>query len=155
MTITTTDSADSGEVTRLAAEERTVIMRTDPGEATQNLGRYHVDAPSFEAIPRKVFDLDDTVTYMPETIGLAAAQPIAPWDRVLDPETQHLTLLDSMAGIDGELRPAAPGPRPGPLPPDPKPAPAPKYVGRHRRTSWFTPLVEVYAVVYARIRGAM
>lgn len=149
---------DSGEVTRLPGETARIITGVERerliGEATQNLGQYaRPDAPF--GYLRKTFDIDDTVTYMPATIGLAGpqspppplpppppppptslydAQPIAPWERVAD--TAHLTLLGSVAGMDGDLRPAAPGPKPGPLPPDPQPAPAPKpnYAGRHRLT---------------------
>jgi len=116
------DPNDTGEIPRPVGETRT---RIDIGETTQPIDRRIVDAPSFDAIPRRVIDMDDTVTFhIPATIGVVA-------------DTQQLTLLGSVAGVDGELRPAAPGPFPGPLPPNPAPAPAPKpgYVGRHR-LSW-------------------
>jgi hypothetical protein len=122
MTIELLHPDDSGEVARLRGETRTRIIRADTGENTQNLGRYAIHASVVGAIPRKVIELDDTVTFhMPETIGVVA-------------DTETLTLLGSLtAGLDGDLRPAAPGPRPtGPLPPNPPPAPKPGYVGRHR-----------------------
>jgi hypothetical protein len=156
------DPNDSGEVARLPGEETVRIVgethtRIDLGEATQRIDPRIVAAPSFDAIPRKVFDLDDTVIYMPATIGLAGpqspppplpppppptslydAQPISPWERVAD--TAQLTLLGSMAGLDGELNPPPP-PGPDPLPPPPPPAPKPpapkpkpRYAGRHRLT---------------------
>ena len=175
MTDTLLDPNDTGEIPRLVGETR---IRIDTGEATQNLAEYARVMPPMAAIPRRVFDLDDTVIYMPETIGvvglddkpypkppyplppnpkydLAAAQPVAPWERVVD--TGRLTILGSLtAAPDGELRPAAPGPFPVPLPPTPPPAPQPSgYVGRHRRVRWFTPLVEVWATVYARLWGAL
>jgi len=122
MTDTLIDRADSGEIPKMPGEHR---IRIDLGEPTQRIDPRLIKAPSFDAIPRKVFDLDDTVTYLPQTIGV-----------VPDPETERLSLLGSVAGVDGDLRPAAPGPFPTPLPPNPPPAPQPKpsYAGRHRLT---------------------
>jgi hypothetical protein len=123
------DPNDSGEVARLPGEYRTridaaALHSDETGENTQNLGRYAIHASVVGAIPRKVIELDDTVTFhIPQTIGVVA-------------DTQTLTLLGSLTATpDGELRPAAPGPKPGPLPPNPPPAPKPGYVGRHR-LSW-------------------
>lgn len=131
---------DSGEIARYdslgdepTTDLRAHLRRDTTGEATENLGRYLVDNPSFEAIPRRVFDIDDTVTYMPATIGIVDQAPL---ERVAD-ETEVHTILDSLAGvragIDGEL--AGPQKPPPPLPKPPRPA-APgkqyRYVGRHR-----------------------
>jgi hypothetical protein len=137
------DPNDSGGITRLPGEDRTVIIRFDTGEQTKNLReerdailaatgrmRYGNVVPQSlvtghgydpEAHPGPIVDLVDTVTFhIPETIGVVA-------------DTQHLTLLGSpTATVDGDLRPAAPGPFPVPLPPNPPPAPKPGYVGRHR-----------------------
>jgi hypothetical protein len=112
------DPNDTGEVNRLPGETR---IRIDLGEPTQRIDPRLISAPSFDAVPRKVYDLDDTVVYLPQTIGVV-------------PDTERLSLLGSVAGVDGELRPAAPGPKPGPLPPTPPPAPKPGYAGRHRLT---------------------
>jgi hypothetical protein len=139
------DPNDSGEVARLPGEHRT---RIDLGEATQNLNPYLVPSGPFpiplrysdavpdslvtghgydpEAHPGPVVDMVDTVTFPPPP--LYDAQPIAPWERVAD--TAQLSLLGSVAGIDGELNPPPPGPDPLPPPPPPKP----RYVGRHRLT---------------------
>jgi len=114
------DRADSGEIPALPGERR---MRIDLGDPTQRIDPRLISAPSFDAVPRKTFDLDDTVIYLPQTIGVV-------------PDTERLSLLGSVAGLDGELRPAAPGPFPTPLPPTPPPAPKPEpgYAGRHRLT---------------------
>jgi hypothetical protein len=119
------DRADSGEIPPLPGEYR---MRIDLGEKTQRIDPRLIKAPSFDAIPRKVIEIDETVYFhIPETIGV-----------VPDPETEQLTVLGSLtADITGEFHPSAPGPQPGPLPPDPQPAPDPQpgYAGRHR-LSW-------------------
>lgn len=142
MTDTLLSPEDTGEIRRPVGETRT---RIDTGEATQRIDPRLIKAPSFDAIPRKVFDLDDTVIYNPQTIGvvglddkphpkppfplppnpkydMAAAQPVAPWERVVD--TARLSLLGSVAGVDGELRGGWVS-----LPPE---WPEPSYVGRHR-----------------------
>lgn len=135
MTITTTDSADSGEVARLVGEERTVIIRRDTvGEATRNLAHDIAGLPprrrpaADETVTQmrliepalglnhhdmdRVVEMDETVIYrIPETIGIV--------------DTDRLTILDSLAGsyadMDGELQ--GPQPKPTqPLPPDPRPA---------------------------------
>jgi hypothetical protein len=164
MTTFTTDRADSGEIPRPVGETRRSI---DVGEATQNLGEYLQTSPSFDAIPRKVIDLDDTVIFRgSRVIGLgdlddkphpkppplpkppkdmADAQPVAPWERVA--ATERLSLLGSVAGLDGDLRPAVP---PKPAPPKPKPAPRSSYVGRHR-----APSTSMWATVFARLWGAL
>jgi len=115
MTDVMLDPNDSGEVARLRGETR---MRIDLGEATVRIDPRLIKAPSFDAIPRKTFDIDDTVIYMPETIGLAGPQspppPLPkPPSKSYDPETVTISLLGAVAGMDGELRPAV-------------------YVGRHR-----------------------
>ena len=111
-----------GERTR---DLSTHLRRDTTGEATENLGKYLINAPSFEAIPRRTIDLDDTVTYMPATIGMA--------ERVVDETAVH-TILDSLAGVrvglDGEL--STPPTTPPPLPKPPRPAVPGRYVGRHR-----------------------
>lgn len=140
MTILTRNPNDSDEFPLGIGEERTVILRRDTtGEATRNLapeiaglpprrrpaatGAY----PALVAMPlgmnhhdmTRVIEIDETVIYR--------------LPRVVDPETERLSLLGTVAGIDGDLRPAAPGPRPGPLPPNPPPAPKPSgYAGRRR-----------------------
>jgi hypothetical protein len=161
------DPNDSGGITRLPGETRIRIDTADlhsdeTGERTQNLGRYAIHASVVGAIPRKVIDLDDTVTFhIPETIGVVA-------------DTQTLTLLGSLTATPGgELRPAAPGPRPtGPLPPTPPPTPPSKYddpaetgvnifgglgehlpegpdnyVGRHRHPEGLAPVEDVAPAV--------
>ena len=128
MTVTT-DRADSGEIPRIddlgtepTEDLRHHMHRRDTtGEATENLGRYLRDAPSFEAIPRRIIDLDDTVTYMPATIGVVDQ---GAWERVGAADTAVHTILDSLAGaragLDGELEgPQKPVPAPTP-PPGPK-----------------------------------
>ena len=125
MTDVLLDPNDSGEVTRidsLGAEPTEDLRhhmnrRDTTGELTQNLGQYaRPDAPF--GYLRKTFDIDDTVIYMPETIGLAGPQspppPLPkPPSKSYDPETAVISLLGAVAGMDGELRPAV-------------------YVGRHR-----------------------
>jgi hypothetical protein len=54
------DPNDTGEIPRLPGEIR---IRIDTGEATQRIDPRLIKAPSFDAIPRKVYDLDDTVVY--------------------------------------------------------------------------------------------
>jgi len=69
------DPNDTGEVNRLPGEHRT---RIDLGEPTQRIDPRLIDAPSFDAVPRKTFDLDDTVVYhrdavvydQPPTVGI-------------------------------------------------------------------------------------
>jgi hypothetical protein len=124
------DPNDTGEIRRPVGETRTGI---DTGEKTVRIDPRLIKAPSFDAIPRRVIDLDDTVIYMPETIGcvdlddkphpkpptlppnpkydMAAAQPVGPWERLVD--THGRLTLGAVAEVDGELRPAA-------------------YTGRHR-----------------------
>lgn len=149
MTITT-DTADTGEIptaepTRDLTEparripgETLTRIHIDTGEKTQRIDPRLIHAPSFDAVPRKVIDLDDTVTYrLPETIGIvgqAAAQPIAPWERVagLD-DTAAYGILHSLAGARADLAGELEGPQspPTPLPPIP-PTPPKGYEGRHR-----------------------
>lgn len=86
------DRADSGEIPRY----------DDLGEPTQNLARYLVDTPSFEAIPRRTIDLDDTVTYLPATIGVVDLEgpppppPPLPPNPDEPPATERLSLLGSL-----------------------------------------------------------
>jgi len=136
------DPNDSGEISRPVGEKLTVILRRDTtGETTQNLGQYFRPDVPFDAIPRRIVDLDDTVTFhspmnvatgltgpqIPPTpdpvppppppqpkYNMADAQPIAPLERVAGAaETARLSLLGTVAGLDGDLRPDG-------------------YVGRHR-----------------------
>ncbi len=110
--ILTRDPNDSDEFPLGVGEERTVIIRRDTGEATQRIDPRLIKAPSFDAIPRRIIDIDETVIYrIPETIGIV--------------DTDRLTILDSLAGsyadMDGELQ--GPQPKPTqPLPPNPRPA---------------------------------
>jgi hypothetical protein len=131
------DRADSGEIPRLViGEQRTIIMRRDTGEATQNLSPYLIPSGPFpiplrhndaipeslvtghgydpEAHPGPIVDLVDTVTF-----GLAGPQspppPQPPAPRPSVPpqygadETQVQTILHSLtATVDGELAPAVP-----------------------------------------------
>jgi hypothetical protein len=130
VTDTLLDPNDTGEIPRPVGEHR---MRIDTGEKTQRIDPRLIKAPSFDAIPRKAFDLEDTVVYHRDTVVYHLPPSIGV---IPDPETVTLTLLGSLtAAPNGDLRPAAPGPRPGPLPPTPPPAPKPRYVGRHR-LSW-------------------
>jgi hypothetical protein len=120
------DPNDTGDIP--VGETR---IRIETGEKTQNLGRYAIHASVVGAIPRKVIDIDDTVTFhIPPTIGvvpdLADAQPVAPWERVAD--TQRLTILAALGDFTGPQIP----PTPDPVPPPPPPTPARGYVGRHR-----------------------
>lgn len=126
--ILTRDPNDSDEFPLGIGEERTVILRRDTGEATQRINPRIIDAPSFDAIPRRIVDIDDTVIYMPETIGCVDLEgpqpkPTKPLPPQPKPqyagadETQVHTILDSLDGghaeLDGWLRPDG-------------------YVGRHR-----------------------
>lgn len=102
------DPNDTGDIPRPIGEKRIVISLGD--DPTRNLAEYARNSPQFTAVPRRQIDMDDTVIYLPETIGLAgpqspppplppipprpkydmaAAQPIAPWERVAD--TEQLT----------------------------------------------------------------
>lgn len=127
MTTFAVDRAGSGEIPALPGESIHRITAADRerllGENTENLGRYLLNTPSFEAIPRKMIDLDDTVVYQPETIGVVDP---GGWERLAD--TDQLSIIESLAGarvgVDGGLE----GPQ-KPPPPLPKPS---KYVGRHR-----------------------
>lgn len=151
--ILTRDPNDSDEFPLGIGEQRTVILRRDTGEKTQLIDPRLIKAPSFDAIPRKVIEIDDTVTFrIPETIGcvdlegpqpkpkpiprpsvppkydMADAQPIAPWERVAGADdTQVHSILDSLAGVradvDGELTGPQIPPTPDPVPPPPPPAP--------------------------------
>jgi hypothetical protein len=111
MTDTLIDHADSGDIHRTPGETR---MRIDTGEATQRIDPRLIKAPSYEAIPRRVIDIDDTV-------------------RFALPKSINLDLDELRATVDGELRPAAPGPRPTPPLPKP-PAKADKHVLRLRKS---------------------
>jgi hypothetical protein len=71
----TTDHADSGEIPCVAELRRVNVgetrMRIDTGEKTQRIDPRILDAPSYEAIPRRVIEIDDTVQFrIPETIGV-------------------------------------------------------------------------------------
>ena len=128
------------EATRDLREHR----RDTTGEHTRNLAEYVINAPSFDAIPRKVFDLDDTVTYMPQTIGIVGLDDkphpkpptlpkppkVADWERLVD--TEGRLELGATATVDGEMVPL-PRPIPPTVPVPPAP-PKPSYRGRHRLT---------------------
>lgn len=140
----TTDHADSGEIPAYdtlgieATRDLRMHRRDTTGEATENLNKYlRGDAP-FPPL-RKVIEIDDTVAFrMPETIGVVDLEgpqkPPPPLPKPkYDPETAVLSLLGSVAGVDGELR-MAPLPRPIPdgMPPRPTPPKPSGYEGRHR-----------------------
>jgi hypothetical protein len=99
------DRADSGDIHRPIGEDRIFIHRRDTtGEDTQNLGKYfRPDAPF--GYLRKTINIDDTVVYMPETIGLAGPQDPPP---PLPPQPVP-PKYDMTATVDGELAPAGPG----------------------------------------------
>lgn len=170
----TRDPNESDEFPLGVGETLTRIVPADlrdPGEATEELGKYfRPDAP----FPHLRQQIDATTGFrMPDTIGVVDTAPIpmprpsvppqpqpapaptpnAEWERVIDPEdTVSRWLPGFQADVDGELFQA---PLPRPATPITLPKPNPKYVGRHRRSSWFTPLVEVWATVYARLWGAL
>jgi hypothetical protein len=112
MTDTLLSPDDTGEIPQPVGETR---IRIDTGEQTRNLAEYVITAPSFDAIPRRVFEMDDTVIYMPETIGLAGPQspppplpPVPPAPPQYDMDTERLSLLGTVAGLDGDLYSAPP-----------------------------------------------
>jgi hypothetical protein len=155
-----TGDIPTGDIPRQIGEERIVIRRDTTGEDTRNLSHEIAGLPprrrpAADETARmrliepalglnhhdmsRVIEIDDTVTYMPATIGLAgpqdpppplppaprpsvppqydmaAAQPLWPLERVAGAaETQTQTILHSLtATVDGELAPAG-------------------YLGRHR-----------------------
>src|SRR5690242_5816709 len=102
----------------------------DLGEKTQRIDPRLIKAPSFDAIPRKTFDIDDTVIYrrdtvvydQPPTVGiirdLAGPQkppPPLPKPPKVDPAETGVNIFGGLGEHlpKGELRPA-------------------DYVGRHR-----------------------
>jgi hypothetical protein len=119
MTTKLLDPNDTGEIPRLPGEDRTVIIRIDTGEKTQRLNPYLIPTSPFpiplrqdDAVPESlvtghgydpeahsgpIFDLVDTATIH------------IPQDDLAGPQ---LSLLGTVAGLDGELRPA---PFPTPL----------------------------------------
>lgn len=145
MTEALIDHADSGEIPRLPGEHRT---RIDLGEATRDLRSFRRDtteehtenlAHHIAGLPprrRPVSDVTAEARLIDAPLGLAGANFGQP--RVIDLEKTAMfgVVYNAAATVDGELRPAAPGPLPTPLPPDPQPAPEPEpaYTGRHRLT---------------------
>jgi hypothetical protein len=112
MTDTLLSPDDTGEIPQPVGETR---IRIDTGEKTQIIDPRLIKAPSFDAIPRRVFEMDDTVIYMPETIGLAGPQspppplpPVPPAPPQYDMDTERLSLLGTVAGLDGDLHSAPP-----------------------------------------------
>jgi hypothetical protein len=99
MTDTLIDHADSGEIPRLPGETR---MRIDTGDATVRIDPRLINAPSYEAIPRRVIEIDDTVQFrIPETIGVVdfdgPQKPPPPLPKPKDlAETEQITLLTSL-----------------------------------------------------------
>lgn len=59
------DPNDTGEIPPPVGETR---IRIDTGEATQRIDPRLIKAPSFDAVPRKTFDIDDTVVYRRDTV---------------------------------------------------------------------------------------
>jgi hypothetical protein len=114
----TRDPNDTGEIPLGIGEERTVILRIDAGEATQRIDPRLIKAPSFDAIARKVIDIDDTVTFHSPMNVATGTETQSPPPAAA--ETQVHTILYSLAGvsagIDGEFE----GPQ-KPPPPLPKP----------------------------------
>jgi len=104
------DPNDTGEVARLPGEETVRIpgehrRRIETGEPTQRIDPRLIKAPSFEAVPRPVFEIDDTVVYhLPPTIGivpdLASAQPISPPERVAGADDTVVQTLLQGLGAD-------------------------------------------------------
>jgi hypothetical protein len=159
----TQDPNDTGEIPTLVGE---TLRRIDTGEATQRIDPRLIKAPSFDAIPRKVFDLDDTVTYMPATIGIVDLEgpqnpppplpkpprPAVPPKGALD-DTERLSLLGSVAGLDGDLR----APLPRPATPIHLPKPKPKlrrsvpYVMPADRRPWSGPRHAKPAPLWTRV----
>ena len=137
MTIELLHPDDSGEVTRLPGEETVRIvgeiqtrMRIDTGEPTQRIDPRLIKAPSFDAIPRKTFDIDDTVVYrrdtvvydQPPTVGIVRdlAGPQSPPPPLPKPPSKAdpaETGVNIFGGL-GEHLPEVPEPH--------------EYVGRHR-----------------------
>jgi hypothetical protein len=158
MTDTLLKPDDTGDIPRPIGETR---IRIAPGELTENLAEYVMTAPSFDAIPRRVIEIDDTVQFrIPETIGvvdcldgnpqpkptkplppppkydMAAAQPVAPWGRVAD--TEQLTVLGSLGADLPEV----------PFPPLRKSVP---YVLPADRKPWSGPRHAAPAPLWARV----
>jgi len=108
------DRADSGEIPPPPGEHR---IRIDLGEKTQLIDPRLIKAPSFDAIPRKVIDIDDTVAYqLPPTVGIIP-------DLAGDPETERLTVLGSLAGVTARIDGEFEGPqKPVPVPKPPRPS---------------------------------
>lgn len=127
----TTAHIDLGETTRNLAPymEHPPALRLAVTEPTAEISLPQTIAVIDEADTERLYTLGEVETaVMQRHLDAGFAAPIAAW---------------------GEPLPA-----PIPLPPDP-PVPAPgKYVARHRaRARWWTPLVEAYATVYARLWG--
>lgn len=123
---------DLGEKTRDLSDRRNRRDTTD--EATRNLAHEIAGLPprrrpaSNEAAKTRLIDAP---------LGLAGENFGSPrWDIELDSTVMFGVVYQAAATLDGDLRPAAPGPRPtGPLPPNPPPTPQKGYAGRHR-LSW-------------------
>lgn len=157
------DPSDTGEIPRPIGETTHHITAADRqriiGETTQNLGHEIAGLP-----PRRRPDATGELPALIDvpigmTIGtdgmldLAAAQPIAPWERVAD--TERLSILGTLTGPQAPPTPDPPPPPPppsaltspsGPATPPKPPRPAApgkgrRYVGRHRKavegTSWW------------------
>jgi hypothetical protein len=103
--------------------------RDTTGEATQNLGPYSEFA---RRIRRPASDETAKMKLVDVPLGLSTGDLAPYWDIEPDSTVTFGVVYQAAATIDGELRPAAPGPFPVPLPPDPKPDPKPGYAGRHR-----------------------
>jgi len=136
------DRADSGEIPPIDdlgvkpirdLSDR-LHRRDTTDECTRNLAHEIAGLP-----PRRRPTASQTVdfTLVDAPLGLAGDNFGRPhWD--IEPVDTLVfgVVYHAAATVDGELRPAAPGPLPTPLPPTPPPAPQPKpgYAGRHRLT---------------------
>jgi hypothetical protein len=140
------DPNDTGDIPPLPGETRTRIdlgektrdlsarrqRRDTTDEATRNLGPY---VEFSHPIRRPISDVTAKTVLVDAPLGLSPGDLAPYWDIEPDSTVTFGVVYQAAATIDGELRPAAPGPLPSPLPPPPPPAPQPSdYAGRHRLT---------------------
>lgn len=148
---------DTGDIPLGIGEQRTVILRTTPGETTQNLAGWDADLPPFRrpehdetremhliaapyglSHPRDLAGPQNPPPPLPPTppaptkYDMAAAQPLWPLERVAgaDDTAVHTILGSLTATIDGELAQAAPPLRrsvPYAIPADARPWSGPRH----------------------------
>ena len=136
------DRADSGEIPHIddlgigATRDLSghVGRRDTTDECTRNLAHEIAGLPP----RRRPVSNENTKTRLIDSpLGLSGDNFGRPrWDLEPDSTLVFGVVYHAAATIDGDLRPAAPGPFPTPLPPTPPPAPQPQpgYAGRHRLT---------------------